>query len=100
LVGAVTHFEDGHCETCLGQDNARRAVHGFLKQKNANFTLERIGYGNDATGGYDSDGNNYVCHGCDKEFPTLKQMIQHQQMKQKCVHLTRGIRPMMLQLGA
>ena len=96
-VGAVSHFEDGHCKNCRGADKARRAVYKFVQDNNVNFTLDRIGYSSDGDG-YDSDGNNYICHGCSKQFRTLKSMMQHQENKASCRDIV-SFNPSTMQLG-
>ena len=102
------HFESGRCSACPGQDNARRAAFGFVRQQEHRagaqgaFTnggqqmLTFNGAGQqDYTAGYESGGYNYNCPGCGKQFRLLSALAQHQQAKPMCAvahHLALAMR--------
>ena len=99
------HFESGRCPSCPGQDNARRAAYGFVRQQeqragtagaftNGQQMLTYNGSGQvDHTAGYESGAYNYSCPGCGKQFRSMSALLNHQQAKPQCrgvTHLALG----------
>ena len=83
MIGVVSHFESGSCSSCMGAGNARRQAYNLANASGGDFLIQRIGW-HGSDDGYDSDGPNYQCNCCDKQFATLNGLMQHQTNKATC----------------
>ena len=85
VVGAVQHFESGHCPNCPGRENACRAVHALTARSGgAHMLVKRIGWDGDEEAGSDPDGCNYSCPGCGKTTRTMQSLMQHMNARTRC----------------
>lgn len=76
-TNAVQHIEGGACTACRGQDNARAAIYGFVRQ-NAGHLLTStpmLEYHRDA---HEVPDLPYQCQQCDRSFRQMSAMMQHQ----------------------
>ncbi|KAG8462501.1 hypothetical protein KFE25_010326 [Diacronema lutheri] len=93
-VHVAQHFESGRCAGCLGVDNARHAAYTFVREREA--AAGAVGRwtagqqlltfdGNlDLSDGYSSNGYNYHCPACGKQFKQASSLLQHQQARASC----------------
>ena len=75
----VQHIETGHCNGCLGRENARNAIYNQVSQRAPNFVtstpmLEYGGYG----AAQAPATNGYQCPHCpNRYFNDASQLLQH-----------------------
>jgi predicted nucleic acid-binding Zn ribbon protein len=97
VIGSVCHYECGKCKSNPCASSARRTAYEVARRAGADFLVERIAYreyatdsddeGYHETDGYESDGYNYRCNACGKEFKLLNALMQHQKNRSQCQHL-------------
>ena len=91
-IGSVCHYECGKCRSNPCASSARRTAYEVARRAGADFLVKRIAYGeyatdSDESDGYESDGYNYRCNACGKEFKLLNALMQHQKNRSQCQHL-------------
>lgn len=88
-ANAVAHVESGFCRGCLGKDNARSAIHGFVSQNAPQLRNKMIGYEEN----YSNDVPDlpYACTYCRKAFKSLSSMMNHEEDKHRNVRSTQQI---------
>lgn len=88
IADTTSHFETGYCPSCPGRDAARRTVHRFVQGAAGGQRFltgaPQLTYGDEPSGGWQADGNNFRCPSCQRQFKTFGALMSHQEAKPQC----------------
>lgn len=80
-MGAVMHVESGACRGCLGADNARHQIYGFISNNRETRSLLAPMLMDHSGTSFQVSDRPYQCKRCDRNFRQLSQLMQHTQDK-------------------